>query len=248
MKGGVKQNREVVNDILSRTEWEEGEDGLDFVDPAYYDFVESQVDTTQNERQAMIDVGIDVNGAIMRYRREYSHIDGKSVSNFSLVNGGLRQDNVHPHIQPIVDGLDRIFNHPLCPRFGITTILFRGGNMDFEYDQVVEKREPLQKSFISTTKTINNLFTIIPNTIQLEDRSFKEIPIFINILFVDPGIPYLDLYNEEEGVRDIDRMQDEILLPRGLTYEYAGRSTYTTTDEYTGEGVVNIVRIFYVHR
>jgi len=237
IKGGEKQNRDVVNDILNRGKWVEEEDRLESVDPDIYDFVESQVDTTKAQREAMIVDGIPVNKILRSYRY-----------NFSSVNGGLRADNVDESIQPIVDGLISIFNNPICPRFNKTTILFRGGSTDFEYQQVVVRRETLQKSFISTTKKMNTLFGIIPNVMMLPNRRLKEQPIAINMLLVDPDIPYLDLYNEVEGVRDIDRQQDEILLPLGLRYEYAASSSYTTKDEYTGEDVVNPVHIFYVHQ
>ena len=56
----------------------------------------------------------------------------------------------------------------------------------------------------------------------------------------------IDLYNENS--RLIDKEQDEILLPRGLTYEYIASSMYSNNDSYTHQMVDNPVHIFYVKK
>jgi len=245
-KGGAKQEVSELEPILENAHWvDEDRDALSTIDTRYYDFIESRVDTTARQRKKMIRSGLDVDTIINRYRRDYSLVDGITKSNFSLVNGGLREDKITPTIEPIVTGLDSVFNHPACPRFTKPTILFRGGNLDFEYKQVVEKGEPLQKSFISTTKKLNTLFYIIPNIEQKPDGKLNAMPIVVNILIVDADIPYIDLYNENS--RPIDKEQDEILLPRGLIYEYIASSMYSNKDSYTHQMVDNPVHIFYVH-
>jgi hypothetical protein len=246
-KGGVKQDISQLEPILENATWvDEDRDALSTIDPEYYDFIESNVDTTAKQRKAIKRSGIDVDTIINRYRRDYSFVDGTTKPNFSLVNGGLRADNITPIIEPIVAGLDSVFNHPACPRFSKATILFRGGNLDFEYKQVVEKGEPLQKSFISTTKKINTLFDIIPYIVYTPGQKLSGMPIVINILIVDADIPYIDLYNEKS--RSIDQIQDEILLPRGLTFEYIATSTYAYNDTHIHQVLENKVYIFYVHK
>lgn len=246
MSGGAKEDYSKITEIFKSGTWNIEEDMLDELDPNIYDFIEYNVDTTLQNRKEMKRAGIPTDEIINSYRRDYSYINGITKSNFVLVNEGLRNDKVDPAIEPIVKNLDLLFNNENTPKFAKTTILFRGGNLDFEYQQVVIDKEPLQKAFISTSKRIDSLFNIIPLMEMLPNYKLKAIPIVINILIVDPGISYIDLYNENS--RGIDQLQDEILLERGLTFEYAASSTYSYYHKKVNETVVNPVHVFYVHK
>lgn len=118
-----------------------------------------------------------------------------------------------------ISSIDYLFQHPQCPKFAKQTILYRG--TDKLYDTSEEFNDP---AFVSTTKTLETLFTIPDKFID------KEKKCCIHVFLVDQGVPYIDLEKE----RCEWSYQKEVLLPRGLLFKKIHTGTYTNVDgDYT---------------
>jgi hypothetical protein len=107
-----------------------------------------------------------------------------------------------------IKNLDNLFLHK-CPKFTRKTVLIRGTD-DFY---------PEGKGYTSTTKNFGTLFTMIEHGDKFLSVRKK---CCINVLIVDENIPYLDL--EIEGSKWA--YQQEILLPRNLSFAVVGESSY----------------------
>ena len=115
-----------------------------------------------------------------------------------------------------ISAMDYLFNHSQCPKFANQTVLYRG--TDQIYDDSPTFNDP---AFVSTTKTVETLFTIPDKFID------KEIKCCIHVFLIDQGVPYIDL--EKENSRW--SYQKEVLLPRGLVFNKISTGTYTNDDE-----------------
>ena len=117
----------------------------------------------------------------------------------------------------IIHTLDFIFENALCPTFPIKTVLFRGTDRPYEK---LGQPTLLSKSYISTTKTLANLFTMYKKGDKILSKKDR---CCINVLIVEEGVPYLDL----EIAGNQWAYQQEVLLPRGLEMVLLGEDTYT---------------------
>jgi hypothetical protein len=115
-----------------------------------------------------------------------------------------------------ISAIDYLFNDEKCPKFTGQTILYRG--TDQLYNDETKFIDP---AFISTTKTIDTLFTVPDKFIDKKNKCC------IHVLLVDPGIPYIDLEKEDSRWK----YQKEVLLPRGLKFERIHTGTYTYSNE-----------------
>jgi len=127
----------------------------------------------------------------------------------------------------IINTFDFIFENKLCPTFTNKTVLFRGTEQPYQ----TESTEQINKAYLSTTKTLDNLFVMQKKGDKiLSKNKTNNKGCCINILLVDAGIPYLDLELPENEWN----YQQEILLPRNLAVTLIGEDKYTyETTEYT---------------
>lgn len=114
-----------------------------------------------------------------------------------------------------ITAMDYLFNHTLCPKFASQTVLYRG--TDQIYDESPTFNDP---AFVSTTKTLETLFTIPDEFI---DKSKK---CCIHVFLIDQGVPYIDLEKKNSKWS----YQREVLLPRGLVFNKISTGTYTNDD------------------
>ena len=124
----------------------------------------------------------------------------------------------------VIDTLDYIFDNALCPKMKNKTVLFRGSDRPYEKNEMTGKKEIENKAYISTTKTLNNLF-------EMQKRGDAILSsrnnCCINILIVDEGVPYLDLEMPNKW-----SYQQEVLLPRGLIMVLLGEYMYENYATY----------------
>ena len=110
-----------------------------------------------------------------------------------------------------IDSIDNAFTNNNCPKTTKKTILFRGTQEDFTNQGNIEK------SYISTTKTLEALFYMISKGDNVLSKNCC-----INILVLDSNIPYIDL----ENIVERWSYQKEVLLPRGLKSEIINESDF----------------------
>jgi len=114
-----------------------------------------------------------------------------------------------------IAAMDYLFNHSQCPKFARPTVLYRG--TDQIYDDSPTFNDP---AFVSTTKTLETLFTIPDKFIDKVNKCC------IHVFLIDQGVPYIDL----EKKNSVWSYQKEVLLPRGLFFEKIHEGTYTNND------------------
>ena len=123
----------------------------------------------------------------------------------------------------IINTLDYIFENDACPTFKNKTVLFRGTEYPYEKESIdktiIEKNSIINKGFLSTTKTLDNLFSMYKKGDKILSKNNK---CCVNILIVNEGIPYLDLEVDESKWG----YQQEILLPRDLELILLGEDKY----------------------
>jgi len=110
-----------------------------------------------------------------------------------------------------IDSIDNAFTNNNCPKTTKKTILFRGTEENFTNEGNIEK------SYISTTKTLEALFYMISKGDNVLSKDCC-----INILILDHNIPYIDL----ESIVERWSYQKEVLLPRGLKSEIINESDF----------------------
>lgn len=122
----------------------------------------------------------------------------------------------------VIHTLDFIFENALCPTFQTKTVLFRGTDHPYEKDDITKTGQPavLMKSYVSTTKTLENLFAMYNKGDKILSKKDR---CCVNALIVDEGVPYLDL----EIAGNPWAYQQEVLLPRGLELVLLGEDKYT---------------------
>jgi hypothetical protein len=122
--------------------------------------------------------------------------------------------------------LDKVFTKTDCPKTTQDTILYRG----------TDKFYPgINKGYTSCSKTMEALFDM---KFVKGDVEILSNDCCVNILILDPNIPYLDLENNN----DRWKYQEEVLLPRGLIIETIEEST-TKYNEQIFKVYINRVMI-----
>jgi hypothetical protein len=194
-------------------------------------YVEPNTDTTKKQRNRLIKLIstvppsyglINLTTALTSYQRFSADINGFLRSND--VSGELLDTIIHSsedqrgNLAKLIKTIDFMFNNDLCPRFEKQTILFRATENPYEkHATELNGGIALNKGYISTTKTIDNLFNFVP---YMEEG--KPTPFIINLFIVDEGVPYLDLeiYSSGDDYRIHRQFNDqkEVLLPRNLTF------------------------------
>jgi hypothetical protein len=112
-----------------------------------------------------------------------------------------------------INSIDSVFTNTNCPKTTDKTILFRGTEKYYGN----QNKKTIEKSYISTSKSLEALFDM-----KTRGDEVLSNDCCINVLVVDPNIPYLDLEN------NIERWsyQQEVLLPRGLKSKTIGNTTF----------------------
>lgn len=126
-----------------------------------------------------------------------------------------------------INSIDSVFTKTNCPKTTDKTILFRG--TEKYYGE--QNKQTIEKSYISTTKSLEALFDMKSKGDEVLSKDCC-----INILVVDPNIPYLDLEN------NIERWtyQQEVLLPRGLKSQTIGNTTFEHNNSRYNVYLINV--------
>ena len=222
-------------------------------------YVEPNADTTKRQRSQLINLIstvppsyglINLTTALTTYQRWSADINGFLRSND--VNEELLETLIHSsevqrgNLAKLIKTIDFMFNNDLCPKFEKKTILFRATENPYEkLATELNGGSVLNKGYISTTKTIDNLFNFVP---YMEEG--KPTPFIINLFIVDEGVPYLDLeiYSSGDDYRIHRQFNDqkEVLLPRNLTFTFLDEDLYNY--KHADLGGIDIDYALYVFR
>jgi hypothetical protein len=147
-----------------------------------------------------------INGFLREGYSFLSEFNKKTIIN-SLVKSNFK--SAIKDLIKKINSIDKVFTKTNCPKTTQNTMLYRG----------TEKFYPgINKGYTSCSKSMEALFDM---KFVKGDVGIMSDDCCINILIVDPNIPYLDLENNS----DKWKYQQEVLLPRGLNTELIEEST-----------------------